>query len=124
MHSPVCQTKLTLTHIQKDKESMLHLTRAIDKATGCVFVPPATAKGPPDADAASHLPSAQRPNEYGLLTTAIGAMKGPRSDPRDVQERWLDARDEWDAWEKAQWRREGAMVQEAASKVQIRERKP
>ncbi|KAI0687704.1 hypothetical protein BC835DRAFT_1376068 [Cytidiella melzeri] len=108
----------------EDKESMLHLTRAIDKATGCVFVPAPTAKVPEGADVPMDVSSAQRPNEYGLLSSAMAPLRGPRSDPRDVQERWIDARDEWDAWEKAQWRREGQLVQEAAKNTQIRERNP
>lgn len=108
----------------QDKESMLHLTRAIDKATGCVFVPSATATVPEDADVPNSVSSAQRPNEHGLLASAMGPLQGPRSDPRDVQERWIDAREEWDAWEKAQWRREGQLVQEMANKAQIRERNP
>jgi hypothetical protein len=29
------------------------------------------------------------------------------SDPRDVQERWIDARDEYDAFEREQWKKEG-----------------
>ena len=32
---------------------MLHLTHVIDKATGCVFVPPATVGQPPDTIDAS-----------------------------------------------------------------------
>ena len=103
---------------------MLHLTRAIDKATGCVFVPPSTAKVPDGADDGSLFPSTQRPNEYGLVSSAMGVLRGPRSDPRDVQERWIDAREEWDAWEKAQWRKEGIMIQETAKKTQIQERHP
>lgn len=103
---------------------MLHLTRAIDKATGCVFVPSADAKVPEGADVPAGVPSTQRPNEYGLLSSAMAPLNGPRSDPRDVQERWIDAREEWDAWEKVQWRREGQLVQEAANKAKIRERHP
>ena len=103
---------------------MLHLTRAIDKATGCVFVPSANAKVPEGADVPQGVSSAQRPNEYGLLSSAMAPLQGPRSDPRDVQERWIDARDEWDAFEKAQWRREGMLIQEAAKKAKIRERHP
>ncbi|PSR74445.1 hypothetical protein PHLCEN_2v9857 [Hermanssonia centrifuga] len=108
----------------EDKESMLHLTRAIDKANGCVFVPPQDAKVPDGAVDATDAPPTQKPNAYGLFATAMGAVKGPRSDPRDVQERWLDAKEEWDAYEKAQWRREGQLVQEEnAKRSQIRERK-
>lgn len=116
----------SIAHIvnNQDKESMLNLTRAIDKATGCVFVPSASAKVPKDADDSSSLPASKRPNEYGLLSSAMAPLKGPRSDPRDVQERWIDARDEWDAWEKAQWRQEGMLVQQAAKNAQIRERHP
>ncbi|KAI8971289.1 hypothetical protein BD414DRAFT_518097 [Trametes punicea] len=108
----------------EDKESMLHLTRVIDKATGCVFVPPPTVGQPPDTVDASHLPATQRPNMYSLMTSAAGPIKGPRSDVRDVQERWIDAREEYDAWEKAQWRKEGLQVQEEAArqKSKIRER--
>ena len=104
---------------------MLHLTRVIDKATGCVFVPPAAVGQPEDTVDTSHLPASQRPNTYALMTSAAGAIRGPRADVRDVQERWIDARDEWDAWEKAQWRREGQQVQEEAARQKqskIRER--
>ena len=105
---------------------MLHLTRVIDKATGCVFVPQAQIGQPPDTVDASHLPSTQRPNTYSLMTSAAGPIQGPRSDIRDVQERWIDAREEWDAWEKTQWRKEGMRVQEEAArqKTKIRERGP
>ncbi|KAF9818058.1 hypothetical protein IEO21_03019 [Rhodonia placenta] len=106
----------------EDKESMLHLTRVIDKATGCVFVPPPDAQHPPGTVQATDAPASQRPNTHALFTSAAGPMQGPRSDVRDVQERWVDAKDEWDAWEKTQWRQEGQMVQEAARKSKIRER--
>ncbi|KAM5541836.1 hypothetical protein V8D89_004565 [Ganoderma adspersum] len=110
--------------LQQDKESMLHLTRVIDKATGCIFVPPATVGQPPDTVDVSDKPSSERPNTYALMTSAAGPMHGPRSDVRDVQERWIDAREEYDAFEKAQWRREGQLVQEEAArqKSKIRER--
>ncbi|KAI0945762.1 hypothetical protein AcW1_001907 [Taiwanofungus camphoratus] len=106
----------------EDKESMLHLTRVIDKATGCIFVPPEDAKQPPGTVEAAGAPPSLRPNAYALFSSAAGHVHGPRSDTRDVQERWIDAKDEWDAWEKAQWRREGQLVQEAATKTKIRER--
>ena len=103
---------------------MLHLMRVIDKATGCVFVPPPTAPQPPGTVEEGDAPGTQRPNAVGLFTSAAATIKGPRSDVRDVQERWIDAREEWDAWEKAQWRREGQLVQEAAQKNKIRQRGP
>jgi len=100
----------------EDKESMLHLSRVVDKASGCVFVPSANAPAPPGTIDTSSEPAAKRPNQVGLLTSAIGTIKGPRSDVRDVQERWVDAREEWDAYEKVQWRREGALVKEEEEK--------
>ncbi|KZT18926.1 cytoplasmic protein [Neolentinus lepideus HHB14362 ss-1] len=107
----------------EDKHSMLHLMRVVDRAVGCVFAPPANAAGPPGIVSTSNAPSA-RPNEYGLFSSAIGPLQGVRSDVRDVQERWIDAKEEWDAFERTQWRREGEMVRdEAAKKSKIRERR-
>ena len=57
-------------------------------------------------------PASERPNTYALMTAAAGPIRGPRADVRDVQERWIDAREEWDAWERKQWRKEGEMVQQ------------
>lgn len=103
---------------------MLHLTRVIDKATGCVFVPPVNAPLPEGTVEDPDAPPTQRPNAYGLMSSAMGIIKGPRSDVRDVQERWIDAKDDWDAYEKAQWRREGQLAkeEEARQKSGIRER--
>ena len=103
---------------------MLHLMRIVDKATGCVFAPAPDAPQPEGTLEAGDAPPTARPNAYALLSSAAGPVRGPRSDVRDVQERWVDAREDWDAWEKAQWRKEGQMVQEAASKSKIRQRKP
>ena len=101
---------------------MLHLMRAIDKATGYVFVPPSNAPAPPGAVETSDGATSTRPNAFSLLSTAAGPMHGPRSDVRDVQERWIDARDEYDAWERAEWRREGQLVQEQKARDKIRMR--
>ncbi len=101
---------------------MLHLARIMDKANGCVFVPPQDAKQPEGVVDTSSAPGSQRPNAPGLFTSAMAPVKGPRSDVRDVQERWIDARDEWDAYENAQWRREGQRVQEEAVKQKSKTR--
>jgi hypothetical protein len=93
--------------------------RVVDRATGCIFAPPANIGAPPNAVDTSGLPADCRPNIYSLFTTAIGPLSGPRSEVRDVQERWLDAREEYDAHEHAQWRREGAAVAEATSRAQV-----
>ncbi|PFH48728.1 hypothetical protein AMATHDRAFT_64743 [Amanita thiersii Skay4041] len=112
----------------EDKNSMLHLTRAIDRATGYIFVPPPSL--PPDAGAAGARPpgtvdpgvpasaaSSQRPNDYALFSSAMSTMQGPRSDVRDVQERWIDAREVWDAHERKEWRKEGELVRELVKGV-------
>jgi hypothetical protein len=113
----------------EDKHSMLLLARTIDRATGYVFVPPPNATQPPgtttattntntnttDDDPSSNPGAAHRPNEYGLFSSVLSTMRGPRSDVRDVQERWVDAREEWDAFERKEWRKEGEMSREIAA---------
>ncbi|KAF7375080.1 GPN-loop GTPase 2 [Mycena sanguinolenta] len=101
----------------EDKSSMLHLTHTIDRASGYVFVPRATSASAtdPTADASE----ATRPNAYALFSSAAGPMK---HDVRDVQERWIDAREAWDAFEKKEWRAEGEAAR--ASVGRIRERRP
>ncbi|KAF8588192.1 cytoplasmic protein [Ramaria rubella] len=111
----------------EDKSSMLHLSRVIDRATGSVFVPAMGTPAPQGTLNPSNAPPSQRPNTYALFSSAAGQMKGTGSDVRDVQERWIDAREEWDAFEKMQWRKEGEIIASQARKVQnttkIRERK-
>lgn len=108
---------------------MLNLTRAIDRATGYVFVPQAGAQMPEGALGNPSAASSARPNAYALMSSAMGPRVGLRGDARDVQERWVDAREEWDAYEKAQWRREGDALRQAATEVEkqrklnVRERK-
>ena len=90
---------------------MLNLMRAIDRATGYVFAPPAAAAAAADA-----------PNAHALLSSAMGPrVVGLHSDVRDVQERWVDAREQWDAYERAQWRREGEALRRAAAEVGVDE---
>ncbi|KAH0581634.1 GPN-loop GTPase 2 [Termitomyces sp. J132] len=109
----------------EDKNSMIHLTRVIDRATGYVFIPPAGSSAPPGTVDETGGPPVSRPNTYALFTTAAGPPKGDRSDVRDVQERWIDAKEEWDAYEKRQWRKEGEFVREEAARSRtIRERNP
>ena len=94
---------------------MLHLTRAIDRATGYVFVPPSNgSQSQPSAVPELPKPAGQRPNEYALRSSAMSIIRGPRSDVRDVQERWIDAREEWDAHERKEWRKEGEIAREMA----------
>jgi hypothetical protein len=101
------------TKIQ-DKYSMLHLTRAIDRATGYVFVPPPASAPPGTVPPPADISSSAKPNTYALFSTAAGPLHGPRSNIQDVQERWVDARDEWDAYEKVQWGKEAEMVRDGS----------
>jgi hypothetical protein len=99
---------------------MLHLTRVIDRATGCVFMPPPNTPLPPDAvrdESTANTP--QAPNAYGLLSSSFAPLKGPMNDPRDVQERWIDEREAYDAFERAQWSKEADIVR--AEEAQKRE---
>jgi GPN-loop GTPase len=105
---------------------MLNLTRAIDRATGYIFIPPPTSSAPPGTiPPPPTAPKTALPNTYALFSTAAGPLQGPGSNVRDIQERWIDAKDEWDAFEKVQWRKEGEMVRDEAAKKagKIRERK-
>jgi hypothetical protein len=42
-----------------------------------------------------------------------------RSDVHDVQLRWVDTREVWDVYERAQWRREGEALRRAAAEVSV-----
>ena len=96
---------------------MLHLTHAIDRASGYVYVPSADAKQPEGTVPTPNTDAAARPNAYGLASSAAGKLVGTRSDVRDVQERWIDARDEWDEFEREGWKREGEAAKRAADAV-------
>lgn len=113
----------------KDKNSMLHLSRAIDRATGYVYVPPKDAPAPKGTIDSNSAPASARPNLYPLFATAAGPMAG---NVKDVQERWIDAKEEYDAFEKREWRREGELLRDQTARgranengggVKIRERK-
>ncbi|KAF8208112.1 hypothetical protein K438DRAFT_1961629 [Mycena galopus ATCC 62051] len=111
----------------EDKSSMLHLTHAIDRATGYVFVPPPTStsssspNAPPGTVPPTSSSASERPNEYALFSSAAGPIPGTGGDVRDVQERWLDAREEWDAFERKGWREEGEAVRDEAARVRAAE---
>ena len=79
-------------------------------------MPPASSIRPPDTIDQSNAAAAVRPNTYSLFSSAIGETKSPASDIRDVQERWVDAKDQWDAYKKMEWRKEGEMVHNLADR--------
>lgn len=102
---------------------MLNLCRIVDRATGYVFVPPAGSNAPPGTLEEADKPQASRPNTYALFSSAAGPIRGPGSDVRDIQERWIDAREEWDAYQNREWRREGELVRDEAARIRQRDSK-
>jgi hypothetical protein len=82
----------------EDKKSMMNLLRAIDRASGYAFGP---AEGANDS----------------IWQVAVREGMGV-TDVRDVQERWLDRKDEYDALEREELE-EVAKLQEEASKNAI-----
>ena len=80
----------------EDKKSMMNLLQAIDRAGGYAF---GTAEGANDT------------------VWQVAVREGLGSiDVRDVQERWLDAKDDWDAKERRDWEEE-AKARENAGHV-------
>lgn len=101
----------------EDKASMLNLTRTIDRATGYIFIPDANSSAPPGTiDEPANAAPTVRPNTYALFSSAAGPLKGPGSDVRDVQERWIDAKDDYDAFERREWRKEGEAVRDEVAR--------
>ena len=99
---------------------MLHLMRVIDRATGYIYVPPSN-DAPPGTTNPADASRSQRPNQYALFSTTAGQLTGPRSDVHDIQERWIDAKEEWDAFERRAWRNEGEIVRNQKAKIQSSE---
>lgn len=96
---------------------MLRLSRAIDRATGYVFVPaapPPNVSAPPNASTPTSpsAPMSVRPNDYALFSTAVGPLPGHGA--QDIQERWVDAKEAYDAFERRAWRQEGESLRERA----------
>lgn len=78
----------------EDKESMAALVRAIDRASGFVF----------GVDAKGGLS-----NEEGLWASAMSEGWG-QMDIADIQERWIDRREEFDEMERKIWEEEARMA--------------
>jgi GPN-loop GTPase len=98
---------------------MVYLTKVIDRATGYIFVPspndPQANPAPAGATNANAMEASKRPNTYALFSSAMGSLSGPGlgHGVRDVQERWVDAREVYDASETRDWRREGEIARQA-----------
>jgi GPN-loop GTPase len=78
----------------EDKKSMMSLLQTIDRASGYAFGGPAGANDT-------------------VWQVAVREGLG-KTDVRDVQERWLDAKDEWDEKERKDWEEEAKMREETS----------
>jgi hypothetical protein len=75
---------------------MLKLVRLIDKVTGYIFIPSSSGGS-----------STTTPNTDALFSSAMGALPPDLGSIADVQERWVDHRQDWDEWEREEWKKEG-----------------
>ena len=89
----------------EDKLSMMKLVRLTDRACGYIF----------------QSGSIENDSALSLFSSAIGSL--PTELQTDVQERWLDAREDYDEFENELWKQEGEMEQERSSKRSLEERK-
>lgn len=80
---------------------MLQLLRVLDKATGYIYVPDPSSRASGGATAED------------LFSSIAGPIPGSR-DVGAVQERWVDSRDEFDEWEREDWKAEGERARKTA----------
>jgi hypothetical protein len=78
--------------------SMMKLLKVLDRVTGYVYVPNAT--------------STHTANTHALFSSAMGIREEDLGDVDDVQERWIDRKEEYDeiereSWKRESWKREG-----------------
>lgn len=79
----------------EDKKSMISLLQTIDRASGYAFGGPAGAND-------------------SIWQVAVREGLG-KMDVRDVQERWLDAKEEWDEKERKEWEEEAKMREKSSN---------
>jgi GPN-loop GTPase len=93
----------------EDRQSMASLLRAIDRASGYVF---AGARGTDEGGRTLD-------DEASIWAQAMSEQWAGRMDVRDVQERWIDRKEEFDENERKAWEEEarlaGALPQEGAT---------
>jgi len=93
----------------EDKQSMASLLRAIDRASGFVF---AGARGTDEQGRTLD-------DEASIWAQAMGEQWQGKMDVRDVQERWIERREEFDEAEVKEWeeeaRRAGALPDRPAT---------
>lgn len=102
----------------EDKASMASLLHAIDRASGFAFA------GARAIDEEGRTLS----DEASVWAQAMSDQWQGKMDIRDVQERWIERKDELDAVEQKAWEEEarlaGALPQEAAAATVVRKRAP
>ncbi|SRR5258708_25288548 len=86
---------------------MVHLMRAIDRALGYAFV--ADVDDTSATISPTGAPRTKVDNRKALFSSAASVFPdAPKV--QDIQERWVDYRDEYDEWETGEWRREGMAI--------------
>lgn len=93
----------------EDRASMASFVRAVDRANGWVF---AGARGTDETGRTLD-------DEASIWAQAMSDHWAGKMEVRDVQERWIDRREEYDALEKKQWEEEAKMATETPSSAAV-----
>lgn len=93
----------------EDRASMANFVRAVDRANGWVF---AGARGTDETGRTLD-------DEASIWAQAMSDHWAGKMEVRDVQERWIDRREEYDALEKKEWEEEARMATETPSSAAV-----
>lgn len=93
----------------EDRASMAHFLRAVDRASGYVF---AGARGRDEAGRTVE-------GETSIWAQAMSEEWAGKMEVRDVQERWIDRREEYDEMERRGWEEEARMAGETPSSARV-----
>lgn len=93
----------------EDRASMASFVRAVDRANGWVF---AGARGTDETGRTLD-------DEASIWAQAMSDHWAGKMEVRDVQERWIDRREEYDALEKKEWEEEARMATETPSSAAV-----
>jgi hypothetical protein len=93
----------------EDRASMANFLRAIDRANGWVF---AGARGTDETGRTLD-------DEASIWAQAMSDHWAGKMEVRDVQERWVDRREEYDELEKKAWEEEARMATETPSSAAV-----
>jgi hypothetical protein len=93
----------------EDRASMANFVRAIDRANGWVF---AGARGTDETGRTLD-------DEASIWAQAMSDHWAGKMEVRDVQERWIDRREEYDELEKKEWEEEARMATETPSSAAV-----